>query len=304
MPLDGILQSKEEELKKEKAKMPLSDLRRAAKKAGDPRSFANALRFNGNVRIIGEVKKASPSKGVIKGNFNPVAIAEEYEDAGVDALSVLTEESKFKGRLQHLEKIREAVNLPILRKDFMLDEYHIWQARAAGADAVLLIVAILEDAKLKELSELAADLGMAAIIEVHNEAELKRALRIEPKILGVNNRNLNTFKTKLETTFTLRPRVPREIIFVSESGIDTHDHIRQLEENGVDAALIGESFMRANSIAKKMAEFREKNDPPPHNESVRPLTHFESPVEMEGRSDERSRQDMRHHAHGGRAGGG
>ncbi len=258
MPLKKILQFKRKELEREKNQTPLPDFRLAAKKAGQPRPFVDALRSDGNVRIIGEVKKASPSKGVIRDNFNPVDIAKEYERAGVDALSVLTEKSKFEGDLQFLKDIRKAVNLPILRKDFLLDEYHIRQAYAAGADAVLLIAAILGDAELRSLKRLTEQLGMTALIEVHDEAELKRALSMEPRMIGVNNRNLRTFETTLETTFALRPRVPKEIVFVSESGIRARADMRQLEAHRVDAVLIGESFMRAESISDKVAELRGK----------------------------------------------
>ncbi len=309
MPLDEILRLKRKELKREKKQRPLSGLRRAAEKGGQPRSFADALRSNGNVRIIGEVKKASPSKGVIKENFDHVAIAKEYEAAGVGALSVLTEKSKFEGNLRFLKEIRKAVNLPILRKDFLLDEYHIWQARAAGADAVLLIVAILEDDELKALNELAARLGMDAIIEVHNEEEMERALHIEPRILGVNNRDLSTFETHLDTTSKLKEIFDahelsrKDCVFVSESGIHNSDHMRLLKKLRVDAALIGESFMRADSIAEKMNEFRQKSDHQLRNESMRSLTRFQSSDEIERRGDERPRQNMRRRAHGGRAGG-
>lgn len=251
-----ICQHKRRETEQRRAQTPLSELQSAAEAAPAPRPFADALRFNGAPRLIAEVKKASPSKGVLRADFRPVQIAREYEAAGADALSVLTDEHFFQGSLRYLTEIRAAVRLPILRKDFTLDEYHVWEARAAGADAVLLIAAALDDAQLRSLKRLTEQLGMTALIEVHDEAELERALSTEPRMIGVNNRNLRTFETTLETAFALRPRVPREIVFVSESGIHTRADMRLLEAHRVDAVLIGESLMRAESISEKVDELR------------------------------------------------
>ena len=255
--LQKIAERKWEELRRETAQTPLPKLQEAAQNAPPPKPFAEALRSGGSsISVIAEIKKASPSKGVIREDFDHVRIAREYEDAGAAALSVLTDEHFFQGKLQYLTDARRETNLPVLRKDFTLDRYHVWQARAAGADAVLLIAALLDDRKLRELYDLAQELGMDALVEVHDEQELQRAARLEPNLLGVNNRNLNTFETTLETAFRLRPLAPPEAVFVSESGIASRADMRRLETARADAVLIGESLMRADSIAEKMRELQ------------------------------------------------
>ena len=255
--LDRIVAHKRVELAERSQIVHIEALRARARNAAKPRDFRAAItRGISDVRLIAEVKKASPSKGVIRADFHPVEIATEYARSGADALSVLTDERFFQGHLDYLTEIQSRVDIPLLRKDFTLDEYHVVEARAAGADAVLLIVAVLELALLKELHACAAELGMAAIVEVHDADEVERALSAGAEIIGVNNRNLRTFETRLETTFALRELVPSDTVVVSESGINSRRDVERLAEAGVDAMLVGESLMRAESIFSKIAELR------------------------------------------------
>ena len=206
------------------------------------------------IRLIAEVKKASPSKGLIRPDFDPVEIAKTYEQAGASAISVLTDEKYFQGRLDYLKAVREAVGLPLLRKDFIIDPYQIYEARAAGADAILLIVAALSKSELSEFMILADELGMASLVEVHAAEELDIALETGVRIIGINNRNLQTFETKLETTLELAARVPPDKVLVSESGIFTRADVERLMEVGVDAILVGESLMREPDPGVKVKE--------------------------------------------------
>ncbi|MDA1190697.1 MAG: indole-3-glycerol phosphate synthase TrpC [Candidatus Poribacteria bacterium] len=258
--LDRIVETKRAELARDKSETPLAELKARARDLPPPRDFAAALRRDGRgdgaIRLIAEVKKASPSKGVIREDFHPVSIAKEYAASSADAISCLTDEQYFQGHLSYLTAIRREIALPILRKDFTIDPYHVWQARVAGADAVLLIAAILSDETMRELRDCATELGLSALVEVHDDAELDRALALNARIIGVNNRNLHTFETALNTTFALRKRVPKEIVFVSESGIHTREDVSRLEAAGVDAMLVGESLMRSDSIGAKIAELR------------------------------------------------
>ncbi|MDO8687547.1 MAG: indole-3-glycerol phosphate synthase TrpC, partial [Dehalococcoidales bacterium] len=206
---------------------------------------------------IAEVKKASPSKGIIRADFDPVAIARVYAANGAAAISVLTESKYFQGSLNYLKDIRDALGdkkIPLLRKDFIFDPYQVYEARAYGADSLLLIVAMLTPEKLKELLELSHRLKMMCLVEVHNEAELKVALNYEASIIGINNRDLNTFETDLTTTERLRPLIPADRLVVSESGIKDHSDMEKLGRLGVDAVLIGESLMASDNIAAKMKE--------------------------------------------------
>jgi indole-3-glycerol phosphate synthase len=232
------------------------ELRRLAAARSERRDFAAALRrADGRVALIAEVKKASPSAGVIRPDFDPVAIARDYERGGAACLSVLTDEKFFQGHLDYLRRIRETVKLPLLRKDFIVDELQIHEAVAAGADCVLLIVACLEQAVLTNLLRVAADCRLDALVEVHDEAELDRALTAGARIIGVNNRNLKTFKVDLATTERLAERMrSAERILVAESGIHTRADMERLARCGVNAILVGESLMRSDDIPAKARE--------------------------------------------------
>lgn len=207
------------------------------------RGFARALR-QAAPAVIAEIKKASPSRGVIRPDFDPIYIASRYAAGGAAAVSVLTEERHFQGSLTHLEAVREAVPLPLLRKDFVFDPFQIVEARAAGADAILLIAAVLDDVQLRDLLAAAEDIGLDALVEVHTAAELERVLRVGAGMIGVNNRDLRTFHTSLETALALAPLLPPEVLAVAESGIEGPDDARRLAEVGYRAFLIGESLVR------------------------------------------------------------
>jgi len=233
-----------------------AELKRLAAARSERRDFAAALRRpDGRVALIAEVKKASPSAGVIRPDFDPVAIARDYERGGASCLSVLTDEKFFQGHLDYLRSIREAVKLPLLRKDFIVDELQIHEAVAGGADCVLLIVACLEQAVLTSLLRAAAECRLDALVEVHNEAELERALAAGAKIIGVNNRNLKTFKVDLATTERLARRMQNApTLLVAESGIHTRADVERLARCGVNAILVGESLMRSGDIPAKVRE--------------------------------------------------
>jgi indole-3-glycerol phosphate synthase len=237
-------------------------LKDAMAKRGDHRGFIFSLKHprSGSVALIAEVKKASPSAGVICEDFDPVRIAKEYEAAGASCLSVLTDEKFFQGSLAYLKEIRGAVNLPLLRKDFIIDDRQILEAIEHGADAILLIVAILSDGDLERFHHLATEAGIAALVEVHDEEELNRALKIGARLIGVNNRNLKTFAVDLETTERLADRLfssvndPDDVLLVAESGIHTRRHVERLAVSGARAILVGESLMRGGNIAQKASE--------------------------------------------------
>lgn len=238
-----------------------ADLKTALRTRGDARDFVAALRRPrvGKVALIAEVKKASPSAGVICKDFDPLQIARQYQEAGADCLSVLTDEKFFQGSLEYLKQIRAAVKLPLLRKDFIIDERQILEAVEWGADAILLITAILTDAQLKHFHALATDAGLAALVEVHDEAELERALTAEATLIGVNNRDLKTFKVDLGTTERLAVRLQKspgraEKILVAESGIHTNADVRRLAQCGARAILVGESLMKHSDIKAKVSE--------------------------------------------------
>lgn len=246
--LRRILGVKAAEVAAARAARPLERVAAAASKAPPPRDFVGALRAKiaaGGAGVIAEVKKASPSKGLLRADFRPDAIARSYERGGAACLSVLTDTEFFQGRLEHLELARAACALPVLRKDFMIEPYQVYEARAAGADCILLIVAALEDTAMRELEAVAMSLGLAVLVEVHDASELDRALELQTPLIGVNNRNLRTFETKLETTLALLERVPRERIVVTESGIATPADVRRMRAHDVDCFLVGEAFMRA-----------------------------------------------------------
>ena len=239
--LDQIVVRKRAELLAEQSLVPIEELEEAPR--FERRSFREALEMR-RPAVIAEIKKASPSAGVISEQFDPAAIARGYEAGGAAALSVLTDKQFFQGSLEHLEQARAAVDLPVLRKDFTLDRYHLLQAAAAGADAILLIVAALSDYDLTELLAQARQLDLDALVEVHNEPELERALAAGADIVGVNNRNLKTLEVSLETSFQLAEQMPDDVLRVSESGIRTSADIQRLLAAGYQAFLVGESLMR------------------------------------------------------------
>ena len=250
--LDKIMADKKLEVEEKKQLLPLSALKeRIARRK--PLDFAAALRGKG-IKLIAEVKKASPSRGVLCPDFDPVALAKIYAQNGAAAISVLTEVNYFKGSLKHLVDIRGAVNIPLLRKDFIYDEYQIYESAAYGADALLLIVAILSPEQLMELMELSRSLGLDCLVEVHNEEELFTALLAGAEIIGINNRDLNTFRVDTNTTRRLRMLIPDENIVVSESGIHNSDDMKKMKECKVNAVLVGEALVTASDIPAKIRE--------------------------------------------------
>jgi len=245
--LDEIMTHHRERLPRVMAERPLADLRAMAAVAPPPRDFVAAVRAPG-VSLIAECKKASPSKGLIVPDYDPVRLARAYEKGGARAISVLTDTRHFQGALEHLRDVREAVRLPVLRKDFLFHPYQLYEARVAGADAVLLIAAVLGDNDLAELHALARRLGMAALVEVHNEAELARVLPLGPALVGVNNRDLQTFAVDLNTTARLRALIPPAVAVVGESGLKTPDDVAAMRVAGVDGVLIGEALARSKDV--------------------------------------------------------
>lgn len=245
MILDAIVAYKRDELTVQKRKVSLARLKDRALYRADPPGFLHALQTQTGRTIIAEVKKASPSKGVIRADFDPLTIARSYHAAGAAAVSVLTEKKFFQGSLEYLRRIRATVPVPLLRKDFLFDEYQVHEARASGASAILLIVAILDDSRLADLAQLAATLGMDCLIEVHDEQDRDRALAAGATLLGINNRDLRTFHTTIETTERLVQGIPDDVFVVSESGLSSAAQLARLEAQGVGAFLIGERCMAA-----------------------------------------------------------
>ena len=250
-----IVGNTRQELARRRVAVTRMSLERQCRQAPPARDFEGALRGRpGTVRLIAEVKKASPSRGVLAGDLNPVDVATAYATHGAHAISVLTDEKYFKGSLDDLRAVRAAVDVPLLRKDFTIDEYQLWESRAAGADAVLLIVSILEPAQLSDLLAAAKGLGLAALVECHTAAELDRALAAGSRIVGINNRDLATFETRLETTIELAPSIPPGPIVVSESGFFTGADVRRVVAAGAHAVLIGEALVRSGDIPGKLRE--------------------------------------------------
>lgn len=245
--LDRIIDRKREEIQAGKRRFSAEALLASARDQEPPRGFTRALRASVEARrpaVIAEVKKASPSKGVICENFDPVNVARRYEDGGASALSVLTDRDFFQGHEDYLQAARAAVKLPALRKDFIIDPWQVLESRAIGADAVLLIVAALSDAQLAELAAAAREVGCDVLVEVHTAEELERALRLDVTLMGINNRNLHTFETRLETTLELARTVPADRLVVTESGIHTSEDVQRLRAEGIHAFLVGEAFMK------------------------------------------------------------
>lgn len=246
--LQKIVTTKRAEVAEAKQRVPMSELRARLADVPPARNFFVPLAAGPPIKLIAEVKKASPSAGVIRDDFDPVAIAKIYKAHGASCISVLTDEPYFQGRLEYLQQIRAAVKLPVLRKDFILDEYQVIEARAAGADAVLLIAECLDDCNLRKLFNATCELGMMPLVELYEPENLQRVFDVGATLIGVNNRNLRTFEVDLEHTIRMRDRVPDECVLVGESGIRTREDVRRLEAAGVDAMLVGESLTREPDI--------------------------------------------------------
>jgi indole-3-glycerol phosphate synthase len=240
--LDRIVAAKRAEIAAAKKRAP--DVEKKARAAAAPRDFVGALRAR-QPAVIAEIKRASPSKGLLRADFDPAAIAKSYEQGGAACMSVLTDKEFFQGAPEHLQAARAACALPVLRKDFLVDPYQVFESRALGADCVLLIAACLDDAQMRELESLSHRAGMAVLVEVHDAGELERALKLKTPLLGINNRDLRTFGTRLETTIDLLPRIPPQRLVITESGILSSADVARMRASGVHAFLVGEAFMRA-----------------------------------------------------------
>lgn len=258
--LRKILARKAEEIAERASRTPLAELKKHLAHAPAPRGFLKAIRSRlatGLPAVIAEIKKASPSKGLLRADFRPGEIAQSYERHGATCLSVLTDEEFFQGSDAYLQQARAACALPVLRKDFTIDPWQVYEARVIGADAILLIVAALDDARLRELAALAAELGMDALVEVHDAPELERALVLPTPLIGVNNRDLRTFHTSLETTLDLLGKIPADRVVVTESGIHAPADVARLRAQGVNVFLVGEAFMKADDPGEKLQELFE-----------------------------------------------
>lgn len=255
--LRKILARKAEEVAERARRAPLEELKKRLADAPAPRGFQKAIRSRiatGLPAVIAEIKKASPSKGLLRTDFRPAEIAMSYERHGATCLSVLTDVDFFQGSDEHLKQARAACALPVLRKDFTMDAYQVYEARVLGADAILLIVAALGDASIRELAALAEELGLDVLVEVHDEAELERALKLSTPLIGINNRDLRTFRTTLTTTLDLLDKIPHDRIVVTESGIHAPCDVAQMRGRGVNAFLVGEAFMKADDPGLKLQE--------------------------------------------------
>ena len=255
--LDEIVEKTKERLIESKKNKSLDELKEEVQKLEITQDFPFKKALSGDeISIIAEVKRASPSKGLIAEDFYYLSIAKEYEEAGASAISVLTEPYFFKGSNDYLKEISQCVNIPILRKDFIVDEYMVWEAKAIGASAVLLIVSILSIVELKKFLDLAHDLGLSAIVETHDGDEIRTALNVGAEIIGVNNRDLTDFTVNIENSISLRRCVSGDVIFISESGIKTPEDVRRLKENNVDAVLIGETLMKSKDKKSMISELK------------------------------------------------
>jgi len=254
MILSRIIEDKRRIVEEAKRIKPQEDLIKEIKNVCVKSSFKKSISRPHHINLIAEIKKASPSKGILRGDFNPVKIAITYQANGAAAISVLTDERFFEGRLEYIKKIKENVSLPILRKDFIIDEYQIYETVAAGADAVLLIAELLSTNEVVSFYDLAASLGLEVLMEVHNEEDIEKALAADADIIGINNRDLHTFKVDLATTQKLIRLIPQNRVKISESGIRTYEDVMFLKSLGVNAVLIGEAFMESEDITAKMRE--------------------------------------------------
>ena len=255
--LTKIIEHKKKELIERKLRVPLEKMQEWASEAPSPRGFENALRSAQLAKrpgVIAEIKRASPSKGILRENFNPMEISMSYQMNGATCVSILTDSEFFKGSCAILELVRKTCFLPFLRKDFIIDTYQVYETRAVDADCLLLIVAALEDEQMAELYVLGKELRLDILIEVHNEEELDRALKLEPTMIGINNRNLHTFDVSLDTTFNLLEKIPENCHVVTESGIHTKEDIAAMIEKGVNSFLVGEAFMVADKPGEKLKE--------------------------------------------------
>jgi len=255
--LKKILARKQEEIAERSQTASLAELRERVERSSPPRGFLAAMQEKiqqGEAAVIAEVKKASPSKGVLREHFQPVDIAQSYEQGGAACLSVLTDADFFQGSEIYLQRARAACLLPVIRKDFIVDEYQVVEARAIGADCILLIASALDDVQMKELHAHSLELGMDVLVEVHDADELERAILLDANMIGVNNRNLRTFETSLQTTLDLLPQVPLGTLLVTESGIHLPEDVALMRENNVNAFLVGEAFMRAEEPGEKLRE--------------------------------------------------
>src|SRR5438034_410340 len=314
--LDDIVRDKRDELRRRQQATPLASLEARCRDLPPARDFEEALRPRATgVGLIAEVKKASPSRGTLAPTLDPVALATTYARHGADAISVLTDEKYFHGHLDLLDAIRGAVPVPLLRKDFTLAEYQLWESRAAGADAVLLIVSILEASELRDLLQAAKGVGLAALVECHTVGELETALAVGARVVGINNRDLTTFKTRIETTLELLPRIPPGHIVVSESGFFTGDQVKRVAVAGAHAVLVGEALVTASDVPAKIRELRAVEaagavDAPSHSKqtlgAVHASSHSAGAVGAPGHSAQPlgavddPRQGLRHHASPGR----
>lgn len=256
MILDDIIEKRKIQLDNEKAKVSFEKIKNQALNTSfKTKDFKKALSGE-DLRVITEVKKASPSKGLIRPDFHPALIAKEYESAGANAISCLTEEHYFQGSSEYLKSIAECVDIPVLRKDFIIDEYQIYEARAIGASAILLIAAVLDEETLSRFYKLANSLSLDCLVEVHNESELEKALSINAEIIGINNRDLKTFNVDLNTTGRLARLIPKDKVIVSESGIRDYADMKAVHSLGASAVLIGETLMRSDNISATLEELR------------------------------------------------
>ena len=255
--LDKIVAVKREEVAALLVQKPLAMVRADAESRVLTRDFEGAMRHKialGQAAVVAEIKKASPSKGVLRADFIPADIAQSYAEFGAACLSVLTDKQFFQGSVDFLKQARASCDLPVLRKDFMIDVYQVYEARAMGADAILLIAACLDDALMADMEAVARSLDMAVLVEVHDQAELARALKLKTRLVGINNRNLKTFEVSLQTTLDMLPDVPPDRLLITESGIQTPEDVRRMRDAQVNAFLVGEAFMRANEPGEALAK--------------------------------------------------